>query len=260
MALTESVKKIIIVILVIVILIMLFNYFAKDKSILQDIIQNGQQMSVISANTLETNGTNIPSNNFAYSIWFYVNDWNYRYGETKVIFGRMGSSSSLGNGSLANLNLQGSDPCPTVILGSVQNDLTVALSCYPPSTVAPTANKKSKFMVHQCTVPNVPIQSWVNLIVSVYGRTLDIYLNGKLVKTCLLPGIANINNSANVFVTPNGGFNGWTSRFHYWNNPLNPQDAWNVYNKGYSANYSWINYALKFSLLKNGVEQNHITI
>ena len=28
--------------------------------------------------------------NFAYSIWFYVNDWNYKFGQPKIIFERMG--------------------------------------------------------------------------------------------------------------------------------------------------------------------------
>ncbi len=74
-------------------------------------------------------------------------------------------------------------------------------------------------VVHTCTVANVPIQKWVNLVLSVYGRTMDLYIDGKLVRTCLLPGIASVNSSADIYVTPAGGFDGWTSRLQYFPDP-----------------------------------------
>jgi hypothetical protein len=49
---------------------------------------------------------------------------------------------------------------------------------------------------------NVPVQKWVNLIISVYGRSLDVYIDGKLAKTCLLPGVANVNNKSDIYVNP----------------------------------------------------------
>ena len=45
------------------------------------------------------------------------------------------------------------------------------------------------------------MQKWVNLIISVYGRTLDIYLDGKLTQTCVLPGPANMQKLSNVIVS-----------------------------------------------------------
>ena len=53
---------------------------------------------------------------------------------------------------------------------------------------------------------NVPLQKWVNLIISLYGRTLDVYIDGKLVRTCVLPGVAQVNPDADILVTPMGGF------------------------------------------------------
>jgi hypothetical protein len=107
----------------------------------------------------------------------------------------------------------------------------------------------------------VPIQKWVNLILSVYGRTMDIYIDGKLVRTCLLPGIASINNNADVYVTPSGGFDGWTAKFQYYPSPLNPQQAWNIYAQGYS---SWLSmfstYQIKISLEENGNVSKSVTI
>ena len=47
-------------------------------------------------------------------------------------------------------------------------------------------------------IVNVPIQRWVNIFISVFGRTLDVYLDGKLVKTGILPSIAKVNPNANI--------------------------------------------------------------
>ena len=90
---------------------------------------------------------------------------------------------------------------------------------------------------------------------------MDLYLDGKLVRTCLLPGVASVNNSANVYVTPAGGFEGWTAKFQYYPNSINPQEAWNIYSKGYSNWSSMFNtYQVQVSLVQNGNTQSSVTI
>jgi len=252
-----SALSIVITIVVVVLILMLLRYIFTDPYTLQT-VQNGQTTSTISATSLATNGSNVPSSNFCYSVWFYINDWNYRYGEPKVIFGRMGSQSNQGSGSVQGVN--GLDPCPAVVLGAVENNISVSLGCYPGLDQEPTT-PGGNTVVHTCTVANIPIQKWVNLIVSVYGRTMDIYIDGKLVRTCLLPGVASINNNANVYVTPAGGFNGWTAKLQYFPNSINPQQAWNIYSQGYSNWLSMFNeYQIQLSLLQNGTTQSSVTI
>ena len=249
--------SIVITILVVVLILMLLRYILIDPYTLQN-IQNGQTTSTITASTLATKGTNTPTSNFAYSIWFYINNWNYRYGENKVIFGRMGATSGTSNSSITGVS--GIDPCPTVVLGPRQNNLDIYLSCFPGADQQPTTAGGNS-VVKKCSVTNVPIQKWVNLTFSVYGRSMDIYMDGKLVRTCLLPGVAKVKNSANIYVTPNGGFEGWTAKFQYYPNSLNPQDAWNIYTKGYSTWASMFNsYQVQLSLVENGTVQSSITI
>jgi hypothetical protein len=236
---------------------MLLRWLFIDKNTLQS-LQSAQTATTISASSLATNGSSTPSSNFAYSIWFYINDWNYRYGENKVIFGRMGAKSNSSSSSIEGIS--GLDPCPAVVLGATENNITVSLGCYPGSNQQPTTAGGTT-VVHTCEVHNVPIQKWVNLIVNVYGRSMDLYIDGKLVRTCLLPGVASINNNANVYVTPAGGFNGWTSKFQYYPNAINPQQAWNIYTKGYSNWMSSFNsYQVQISLVENGTTQKSVTI
>lgn len=253
-----SALSIVITIVVIVLILIFLYYLLSDPYTLQG-VQSGQTTSTISASSLATNGSGVPSSNFAYSVWFYINDWNYRYGEPKVIFGRMGSLSNQGSGSVDGVN--GLDPCPAVVLGAVENNIAVSLGCFPGADEEPTT-PGGNTVVHTCIVANIPIQKWVNLTVSVYGRSMDIYIDGKLVKTCLLPGVASINNSANLYVTPSGGFDGWTAKLQYYPTSLNPQQAWNIYAQGYS---NWLSsvfneYQIQLSLLQNGTTQSSITI
>ena len=237
-----SVKSILITVIIIILVIMLIKYIASDGNTLTS-LSAADTMQKIDAADLAT-GTNASSSNYSYSIWFYIDDWNYKYGDQKAIFGRMTQDTDV------------KQPCPVVYLGREQNNLEIVSSVYPGDSTSGDQNA-----INTCSVANVPIQKWVNLIVSAYGRTMDVYLDGKLVRTCVLPGVSNVDSNASVYVTPNGGFSGWTSKFQYWPESCNPQKAWNIYKQGYGG--SWLGnmfgkYTVKISLMEGDVEDNSI--
>jgi hypothetical protein len=248
---------IVVTISIIVLIFIIIRYFLYNPYTLQG-LQSGTTTSTINSSSLATAGSGSSASNFGYSIWFYINDWNYRYGEPKVLFGRMGAISDASGGAIQGIG-GGIDPCPTVVLGATQNNILVALGCYPGANQEPT-NPHGKTVVHTCGIGNVPIQRWVNLVLSVYGRTMDLYIDGKLVRTCLLPGVANVNKNSPIIVTPKGGFDGWTSNFQYYPNSLNPQDVWNIYIKGYRGSTFSNPYQVQVSLIENGTTQSSITI
>lgn len=256
-----DIKNILLVVIIIVLLYIVIRYVFSDVNTLTS-LNSGTMLQKITASSLAT-GSVSNSSNFTYSIWFYINDWNYKYGEPKVLFGRMGQLSDSAGVTVESISQ--SEPCPAVILGAIENNLSIALTCFP-GTESALTNDDTKntngSVVHTCNVSNVPIQKWVNLLVSTYGRTLDVYLDGKLVKTCVLPGVAKINQNADVYVTPSGGFAGWTAKFQYYPNSTDPQTAWNIYKKGYGA--SWLsnifgNYQIKVAFSDNGNETSSFT-
>ena len=186
------------------------------------------------------------TNNYTYAIWMYVDNWNYRYGQPKVVFGRTDSSQS----GEAN-------PSPSVVLGAMQNDLTISITTFPTSSGGSP-------LVHNCVIKNVPLQKWTCLLISLYGRSLDVYLDGKLVRTCVLPGVAKVNAIAPVKVTPDGGFDGYTAKFMYFDGPTNPQEAWNIYRQGFASGGLLGNifekYKIKISFLEDNQEQGSLEI
>ena len=64
---------------------------------------------------------------------------------------------------------------------------------------------------------------------------IDVYLDGKLVKTCILHGVAKNTNTSDVKVTPNGGFSGYLSKFKYIRNAVTPSEAYDIYKAGFGS-------------------------
>ena len=70
----------------------------------------------------------------------------------------------------------------------------------------------------QVIVENINMQKWVNVLVTVNNRTLDVYLNGKLVQTKAFNNIIDTAafNHGGITVTPQGGFGGFVSKVQYY--------------------------------------------
>lgn len=182
--------------------------------------------------------SSLPSNdgglNYTYSIWIFIDDWSYRYGSEKIIFCR-------GNKKVM----------PAVVLDAIENNLIVKMA------MAGTDD------LFKCVVPDIPIQKWTNVVVTLNNRSLDTYINGKLVKTCILSAPGYVDPTASVYLTPLSGFSGFTSRFNYWNDTVNPQQAWNIYQSGPGGNLlsNFLNqYKFQLSFLKGSNVQASITI
>ena len=90
------------------------------------------------------------------------------------------------------------------------------------------------------TIQNVNIQKWVNMIVTFNNRTLDVYMNGKLVKSTpfnniILSPLKNDSTSDvdSIWITSGGGFNGLVSKIEYYPYFVTPAKAWSIYRGGF---------------------------
>lgn len=239
------IRNILLAIIIIVIGIIAYRYFSSNKTHLSN-LKSGKSAVKIKASKLPHNKG---SNNFAYSIWFYVSDWQYRLTETKEILTR---------GTKDESN-------PRITLAPYENNVHINVTTFPVSggSQEEDSNLSEVKSNQDCVIRNFPLQRWVNLIISLNGRTLDIYLDGKLVRTCILPGVAKPLTDADISITPDGGFAGWTSNLQFWSNPLNPQEAYNVYKAGFGAS-GWGSlfdkYKIKVAYLVNNTEEGSFSI
>lgn len=225
-----NINTIIITIVVVIILYLLYTYFTGGGSITP--LTDAKTLTTISASKF---GSGNQGSNFTYSIWFYISDWNYKYGENKALLVRTGEKESAS---------------PVISLGAMTNDLTIGQTVF--STSSQTATQTDV-----CNIQNIPLQKWVCLTVSVYGKSMDVYIDGKLVKTCILSGVAKVDYNAPVQITPYGGFSGYTANLQYFPNATNPQQAWNIYKSGYgqgALGNLFNRYRLKVSFMENNKE------
>jgi hypothetical protein len=234
----------------------LYRWVASDSTKpLLNSVTSAQQMTTIAPSALVAATGGASTSNFTYSIWFFINDWNYRYGEPKVLFGRM-SSPPTGTGTPP-------EPCPSLMFGPVQNNLLIDLAVFPGLDIVPVGTSVPTSVVHHCHVSDVPIQRWCNVLISTYGRTLDVYLDGKLVRTSVMPGVAKMDATASVYVTPMGGFSGWTSKLQYWPTSSDSQQAWTVYRAGYGGSLlgnTLGQYQVKIALMNGDVATSSVTL
>ena len=219
--------SIVIIIVIIVLLVIIWKYVLSDPNTLQG-IQSGQTASTISASSLATNGSSVPSSNFAYSVWFYINDWNYRYGETKVVFGRMGAKSTTGNGSIEGVS--GLDPCPAVTLGAVENNVFVSVGCYLGVNQEPTT-PGGRTIVKTCSVTNIPIQKWVSTTIVCQGKTINVYINGLLTKSVTLINIPK-QNYYDTYIGDSDGFKGYISSLRYYGYAIGYDEVQSLFASG----------------------------
>jgi hypothetical protein len=99
--------------------------------------------------------------NFGYSAWVYVDSWTNSATQADMVVTKNILTRCSNNNEIRFL----------MALDNDQNNLTVAI----PDNKNPP-----------CTIRNVQLQKWINITMSAYGNTLDLYLDGKLVRTCIM--------------------------------------------------------------------------
>lgn len=69
------------------------------------------------------------------------------------------------------------------------------------------------------TVPNIPRNKWINVIIRCQNRKIDVYINGLIAQSYELSSVPK-QNYGNVYVSQNGGFPGYISNLWYYNYAL----------------------------------------
>jgi hypothetical protein len=193
------------------------------------------------------------SANFGYSVWIYVDAWKNRATAAtqykKNILTRLGIVYTNSNGAT------GTAPIYLLHLDNATNDLHLRIALNDGST-----NKATTYQT--CTIRNIKLQKWVNITMSIYGNTVDLYLEGKLVKTCVLTAMPvsplnsdlYVGGSIGVSDSTDGDLSGYISNVLYKNDYFTPEDAWDIYSAGYggAGMFDFSNrYKLNFSITKD---------
>jgi hypothetical protein len=191
-------------------LIIKFGLFSSYKAIITSPVSATSSITSLSASKYKYTAR------YSLSTWVYVNDWNLYNGQDKEIIKR----TLNGNSS------------PKIYLDPYDNCLNIEFCTGTDETL-------SKQMITQIPIST---QKWVNITCCFSDTNIDTYMNGKLVDTTIpnknlyFPTIKAGDKQLDIHICPNAkGFSGFISNTNYYSDVLTPQDAWNIYKKGYSS-------------------------
>jgi hypothetical protein len=203
-----------------------WNPFGSGSSDMISGLHDATTTSSVSAASAPLSSSN--RGNYGVQWWMFVKDWNYGYGKEKSVLHRPDASNS----AVAN---------PSVSLHPTDNTLRVSVSIFPSteggsgkSEPAPAGHSGSTDDVFVCDVPNIPLQAWFSVSLTVFERNLDVYIDGKLVKSCFLPGVPK-PAVGDIHIAKDGGFSGYMCTLYHYPRMLTPDDAIAFYSAGTSC-------------------------
>lgn len=172
---------------------------------------------------------------FTLSFWMYIDDWNYQTSKYKPVFNLgptmldgttrsilVGMLTPFKNGLLVRAATTNPDSStPDITLGSARQALM-----NQQTSMAMFENTVDK----PCDVKEVPLQRWVCVTIVNSGRVLDVYMNGKLARSCMLDSVVQIPRG-DVFLSL-GAFGGRYSSVQMWTQQLTPDVIYGIYMMG----------------------------
>jgi hypothetical protein len=198
--------------------------------------------SAIPANKATDRATyNIPppyeGGEYTVSFWAYITGWKDRLGLRKHILeiqGKQFSTLVVGLGAqknnlLVRVHTKGSDD-------TTSNSIDLS-----------TANVKGMFeqigvdnglidTYPMCDLPNVDLQRWVLITIVLNGRTCDVYLDGRLSRSCVLPSFYKVDpNGVSAKLLDYKGFEGQISDVLFSQKAMNPEEIYRLYMSGPSS-------------------------
>jgi len=263
--------------LAVFILVLMFVYFLfnKEKTLTTG-IRDGQKYYVVDTNDLGITDGLVTE--LAVSIWIYVADWNNAGTQDRIVLyiGPHTIDGGAGPGNTSNEKLVSSDntyataykfgdastSSTTSILphsSDTQSSIVLWLDSDQPTLYLGVhqGNSTNKFQTdsENIAIRNFPLQKWVCVTYSIYGNSLDLYLNGKLVKSVVDDAVTLMMNESALVALGNpwynktvgddevtisnltAGFKGYTSKLKYYKSALTPKEAYNIYKSGPGTSY-----------------------
>jgi hypothetical protein len=249
--------KIVFTILALVALYYLYQYLfgpngLEGKQVLNSIIPGNPDTALV------TLGKTLPAlyegGEYSVNAWIYINDYAVNRGQNKHIL-------SLGGDGFLTL---------LVYLGPYKNSLHVRVHTKDPSNgPAPASSSpselnssdmltsdliKGKFSIIQqdsellsvsrpCDIPSVDLQKWTQVSVTINNKIVDVYIDGKLARSCILPSFFKVDKSnMKLSLVDYKGFGGFISNTSVYNYALNPEQVWRMYMSGPGAQYTFWEY------------------
>ena len=179
---------------------------------------------------------------YTLSMWMYINSYEYRPGKPRAVFTITDKQYMPTTGSgryLAVGILYPNEPKMMIRFATTK----------PPGTDYTNVDTYNKYMMASrfetnadsnpielpsCDVMEVDLQRWINVTISVNGRVVDVYMDGKLTRSCVLSDLPIASQDQPQAITLGGtlGFNGYFGSVQFSGSALSPDKIYSLYQAG----------------------------
>jgi len=247
--------QIVIAILGIVGLYYLYKYLYASDIASVTLVSGKQDAKVYGPKTIDSNAMPplYKGGEFSISTWINVTDWSTRQTQNKSIL-RIGVDANdflriyLGANMpqlMVRFDCNGGDLLTTDnVLSSPQNPANPGdpppfetISTVPDYVPIPT-NLTNQNANTACDILQIDMQRWIHVVVCVNGMSCDVYMDGKLVRSCPLPNYPVIVGQAYTAKIlddgkgAKGGFGGYISTTTIYSRALSPDIVYQNYMAG----------------------------
>ena len=207
---------------------------------------------------------------YTISFWMYIHSWDYRSGLPKSVL------------QIVDSNLRGSTLFTSILYPNEQklmvrihtekhgDDMDYTLNSNFDNLLGGNAGAQMfspSMSTPMCDIQDIDLQRWINITVSVNGRIVDVYYDGKLNRSCVLPDIPSAPDSGtqSVLIGQKGGFGGKISGIQFYAYPLTPDRIYAIYQAGPVSNnfLGYLSDRLGIKLMYSGAtldKSNSITV
>jgi hypothetical protein len=175
---------------------------------------------------------------YTLSFWMYISNWDYRSGQAKSVIQLVDRNTPAYSllttilypneaKMMVRVHTEGTSQGGTdyTMTNNAAQLLSGAggASMFTPSSTMP-----------MCDIQDIDLQRWINVTISVNGRIVDVYYDGKLNRSCVLKDIPSVpENSVQAVVWGNnGGFGGQISAVVFYAYALTPDKIYSIYQAG----------------------------
>lgn len=161
---------------------------------------------------------------YCVSTWVYVSEWSTSSEKRILEIGELGGDADFG-----------------MYFDVKTNQVHVDVKHMDAPAGAELSITAERPNVHRCTVNDVPLQRWVHIAVCIVDKYVDVYINGKLSRSCLMANVsAGCQGSIQVGAVTDGSessFTGHMSRIRvtedeHGSYTWSAGDVYSQYNKG----------------------------
>lgn len=254
-----------------------YQYLYSTDVAMTTLVSGQKDASVISS-SLPTIPKPYEGGEYTVTTWVYVNSFNKNRNTKKHIFelqGQYFSTLLIGLGGFNNtlmVRTHTQDPMMNNVTGTgtgtgTRTGTGSPLSTAPPnaatqagnlsaaalsSLFTPMAMDDSLLTVQPvCDLPQIDLQRWTMVTVVLTGRTIDVYLDGKLSRSCATPSFYKVDpTGVSPVIADRGGFDGYIGNTKVAKHALNPDEIYRAYLAGPNGGGSTDPFSWFISLFK----------